>query len=239
MAVAGITALTFTDWSSFVGLDSGLGGWAVLVVAAVVSEALAIRRLDATKKTASSSSIMFIPLLASVELFGPASGVALMAVTGTFGELVRRKSVLRATFNVAQGIVATDVAGWAFLLFGGSRGGINGADGNALAHGQFIVPFIAFGLVFLALNHAAVALAIALSQQLRFMEIWVEIVRHSGAAWQDLSISPLAIAVAYGYVNLKIRGLLVVLIPLLFVRHAYGIVVQLRDANRDLLSALI
>lgn len=226
MAAAAITALTFTNWPAIRALHGdSAAGWAALVGIAVFSEALAVR-MDVGKKT-SSSSIMFIPLLASVQLFGPASAIALMAITGAVGEIVRRKDALHATFNVAQGIVAASVAGWAFTLCGGK------------ALELHIAPFVAFGLVFLTLNHAAVALAIAVSQQLRFVEMWFEIIGHSGATLQDLLISPFAIAVAYMYMQQKLIGLLAVLLPMVFVRHAYQTMVDVREANRDLLNALI
>lgn len=237
MALAAAMALTLTNWGSVARLPAGsLGGWIALVAVGLFSEALAIR-LDVAKETG-SSSIMFIPLLASVQLFGPASAVGLMAVTGAFGEIVRRKESIRAVFNVAQGIVATFFAGWAFTLFHGLPLELAGVPLPSL-YARQLLPFMAFGLVFLALNHAAVALAIAVNEDLRFAEIWADILSHPGASLQDLLVSPIAIAVAFMYVELKIAGILVVMLPLLFVRHAYATMLRLRDANRDLLNALI
>lgn len=238
MAGAASIALALTPWHSITQLPHGsLGGWLALVAVGVFSEAVAIR-LDVGKETG-SSSIMFIPLLASVQLFGPASAVGLMVVTGAFGEVVRRKESIRAVFNIAQGIVATFAAGWAFTLFHGLPLELATAPAHLVYPTGQLLPFMAFGFVFLALNHAAVALAIAVSQHLRFAEIWADILGHPGASLHDLLVSPIAIAVAFMYMELNIAGILVVMLPLLFVRHAYATMLRLRDANRDLLNALI
>jgi hypothetical protein len=69
MIVTALVALALTDWQPLLHL--GAGGWLGLVALlgmAVASESLAIR-LN-VGETASSSSITFIPLLASVQLFG-------------------------------------------------------------------------------------------------------------------------------------------------------------------------
>jgi putative nucleotidyltransferase with HDIG domain len=100
-------------------------------------------------------------------------------------------------------------------------------------------PFMAFGVVFLLLNHAAVSLAIAVHQRLRFVEVWGQVRGHSGGKLQDLLISPVAILVAFLYVQLRVTGILVVLLPLLFIRQSYWRASRLRDANQDLLKVLI
>jgi putative nucleotidyltransferase with HDIG domain len=239
MYAAAAAALALTDWSSLIHLRGpDLGAWAVLLCMGVLSESLAIR-LDVGKKSG-NSSITFIPLLASVQLFGPASAVVLMAATGAFGEfVVRRKEPLRATFNVAQWTIAASVAGWVFTLAHGTAYAVAAHPIVNLRDAVQFGPFIAFGVVFLVLNHAAVALVIALSQQLRFLEVFPDALGHSGGSLQDLLISPIAIAVAFLYVELSVAGIFIVLLPLLFIRQAYARMLQLRDANRDLLSALI
>lgn len=204
----------------------------------VISESLAIRLT--VGRSAGNSSITFIPLLASVQLFGPEAAVLLMAVTGISVEFaIRRNEAIRGLFNSAQLIFSTYVAGWAFVLAGGTALGDAGTLGQGLEVVQQLAAFVAFGLVFLALNHAAVSLAITLSQHLRFSEVWAKMLGHSGATLHDVLISPIAIAVAFLYVQAGVTGILVVLLPLLFVRHSYWTTSRLREANADLLKALV
>jgi putative nucleotidyltransferase with HDIG domain len=239
MCTLALVALGLTDWGLLTGLSKEhVLGLAALLGMGVLSEALSIRWT--VGKRAGNTSITFIPLLASVQLFGPPAAVVLMFVTGTVGEfLIRRKDLERGLFNIAQWTASTFVAGIAFEVLGGvalepSLGGAAPAD----FVGQ-LVPFVAFGIVFLALNHAAVSLAIALHQRLRFVEVWGQVLGHSGGKIQDLLISPVAIVVAFLYVQLRITGILVVLLPLLFIRQSYWRASRLRDANQDLLKVLI
>lgn len=241
MYAAAVGALALADWGSLIHLPfDALGGWAALVGMGLISEKLAVRLDVGRKGGSSSSSITFIPLLASVQLFGPASAVALEAITCASGEFFfRRKDPIRATFNVSQWIVAATLAGGAFTLLGGAPLGLSHTAGLSLRYRAQFVPFVAFGVVYLAVNHAAVALAIALSQQLKFADVLRDAMGTSGAGFEDLLISPIAIAVAFLYVELWVWGILVVLLPLLFVRHAYFTMVQLKEANDDLLKALV
>jgi putative nucleotidyltransferase with HDIG domain len=100
-------------------------------------------------------------------------------------------------------------------------------------------PFVSFGLLFLAVNHAAVALAITLSQGLPFRRVWQQVLANSGASLNDVLISPIALAVAFLYVQFSIAGILVLLLPMLFVRYSYLTTSKLREANADLLTALV
>ena len=55
----------------------------------------------------------------------------------------------------------------------------------------------------------------------------------------DFFISPLAIALAVLYLQLWVFGLPLIILPLIFIRQAYQTIVQLQQANRDLLTALV
>lgn len=233
MCLAAAICLFFTDWASLAALPSqSLVGLAGLVAVALLSESLAV---GIGTSAGGNSSITFLPLLASVQLFGPPAGVVLAVSTLSFVEfVVRRKPLDRAAFNVAQCVVATTLAGSAFVLLGGLP--IEGvADPNIT--GQ-LWPFVSFGLLFMAMNHAAVALAIALSQGVPFRRVWQKAL-DSTASLNDILISPIALAIAFLYVQFGLAGIVVVLLPMLFIRYSYLTTSKLRESNSDLLTALV
>jgi len=237
MWVGAAACLGITDWSSLSSLSpEGRAGLAGLVVVAILSESLAIGLIHVESRSVGKASITFLPLLASVQLFGPAGGIVLALATISFAELVvRRKSLFRTTFNVAQTIVATTVAGEAFHLLGGQP--LQGTSDPDIT-GQ-LWPFVSFGLLFLAINHAAVSLAITLSQGLPFRRVWQQVLANSGASLNDVLISPIALAVAFLYVQFGLPGILIVLLPMLFIRYSYLTTSKLRESNADLLTALV
>ena len=238
MCVAAVAGLVLTPWSSLIDLTaSNQAALVGLAVIALLFESVAIR-LSVGEKVGSASSIVFIPLLAGVQLFGPATGTALVTITILFGEfVVRRKGLQQGAFNVAQAIVAATVAGWAFTLLGGIP--LKSQPGGSITIASQLWPFITFGLVILALNHAAISLAITLSQGLPFRQVWAKMLRHSGGSLNDILISPIALAVAFLYVQAGIVRILVLLLPMVFIRYSYLAASRVREANEDLLKALV
>ena len=239
MSAAALTSLAFTDWHALTRLDrGGVVGLAALIGMGLLSESLAIRMK--LGRDSGNSSITFIPMLASVQLFGPAAAMILMPATGALGEfVVRRKGPIRGIFNVAQWTCATFLGGWAFTALGGTALEPGVGIGSAVALRDQLLPFMAFGLVFVAVNHLAVSSVVALSQGLRFSEVLSHMLGHSGASRNDILSSPIALAVAFLYLQVGVAGILVVLPPLLFVRHSYLATSRLREANADLLKALV
>jgi putative nucleotidyltransferase with HDIG domain len=238
MYIAAIVGAIVTDWSGLTSLpELALLGWVGLILIGILSEGLAIGL--SVGAASSTSSITFLPLLAAVQLFGPAPAVVLVCTTQVFGEfVVRRKSVPRGLFNVAQAVVGTVLGSFVFILFGGVP--LQAAVGaTAPTITEQLGPFVAFGLVFLAVNHAAVAMAITLSQGLPFRRVWGLVLSNSGASLNDILIAPIALAVAFLYVQFGIGGILVVLLPMLFIRYSYLTTSKLRDSNADLLTALV
>ncbi len=238
MYVAAVATAMAMDWSSLAALPrSAVLGWLGLILVGVLSEGLAIGLSVGAAK--STSSITFLPLLAAVQLFGPAAAVVLVCTTQVFGEfVVRRKPFSRALFNVSQAVVGTAVGGYLFLLMGGAPLQAELAGSTPTITHQ-LGPFIVFGLVFLAVNHAAVAMAITLSQRLPFRRVWGLVVSNSGGSLNDILVSPIALAVAFLYVQFGIGGILVVLLPMLFIRYSYLTTSKLRESNADLLTALV
>lgn len=212
-----------------------IGGWIALVALGLLSESLTLP-IKVGKTAKSTSSIIFLPLLASVLLFGPFPTVLLFAVTGVAGEfLIRKKETIKAVFNSSQYVFSTSVAGWVFTELGGRPLALAGQEvGVALA------AFFAYGFVFLLLNHAAVSLAITLNEGGKIRRVWALLAGRTGTnLFYDILVSPIAIAMAFLYMQLWIVGLFLIVLPLLFIRYAYQTILQLQQANRDLLTVLV
>jgi putative nucleotidyltransferase with HDIG domain len=244
MAVLALGALSLQEWDGLRALFGGsptgawdqILGWCALLSLALISESFALS-IKVGRSSSSTSSIIFLPLLTSVLLFGPTLTVLLMAVTGAVGEfLIRKKETIRAVFNAAQYVFSTSIAGWVFLALGGQPL----AFGESSMDLSGFFAFVAFGFVFLVVNHAAVSLAITLNEGVRLRKVWSRLVGRTGTnVIYDIAVSPIAIAVAFLYLQLYIFGLFLIVLPLLFIRHAYLTILQLQQANRDLLKALV
>lgn len=237
---AGILLVYFMDWGGLALIaPRDFWGLGVLALLGLVAEQQAL--IIKVGRVVGGSSIAFLPLLMLVLLYGPAATVAAMVVSGSVVEyLVRRNPPLRANFNIGQYVASAGLAGLAFELAGGvPLMGLPEGDRSGALLDQF-GPFILFGLVFLLVNNAAVAKVIALNQQLRFRDVWRDLVGRSGTnILSDLLIGPMAIAVAALYLQIGTIGLVLTILPLFFIRHSYLTTQQLQQANRDLLKALV
>lgn len=240
VCLAALGSLTFLDWASLFALDiPALSGFTALLVLGLISEGLSLSYT--VGKSAGNHSVSWIPALACVLLFGPTATVVFLASSNAIGEfLIRQKPPLRATFNVAQYIISSTLAGMAFVAFGGEA--LATVRGSAVG-GDFLPqfgPFIVFGIVLYSLNHILVTLAIAISQGLPFREVWGALVGSSGTnIIYDLLVSPIAIVAAFLYFELGITGLVLLLLPLFFIRESYLKNLQWQEANRDLLKVLV
>lgn len=240
MVALAVVLLAFLDWASLWSLSQvDLWGLGTLGLLALFSEQQALK--IGAGKVSGGSSVGFLPLFTMVLLFGPVAAVATMVVTGPAVEyLIRRKEPLRANFNIAQYISATALGGFAFTAAGGRALLAGGGAVSTTGLLEQVGPFILFAVVVLFVNNAAVALAIAISQQMAFSEVWSNLVARSGAnILSDLLVAPVAIAVASLYVQIGTLGIVLAILPLLFIRHSYLTTFRLQEANRDLLKALV
>lgn len=240
VCVSGAGASLLMDWGTLPRLAShDIWGLATLIGLALLAEAQAVS-IKVGRNTG-GNSISFLPLLTIVLLFGPAATVLAMFVNGVIAEyFIRRKEAQRANFNIGQYVLSTSVAGLTYMAAGGQPLMLlPGPVGSPEIISQ-LGPFVLFGVVFLVLNNTAVAGAIALSQGLELADVWLRLVGRTGNnLLSDLFIGPIAIAVAALYMQIRVTGLLLIILPLFFIRRSYLTALQLQQSNRDLLKALV
>ena len=231
--VAGVSAvalacLALAGWS--VPLNGAAAHWnalAAFIVLGFLSEASYLRLRVGQGET--SSSVAFIPVIASVLLFDT-GWAALIGATGMlavdYG--VRRKPGIKLAFNMSQVAIAVALASWAFQALGG-RPSLSRFDFNYVAICGAI-------LVYFFVNSGAVSVAVALGDRVPFRRAWARI---GGASlFYDFVSSPLAALLAFLFVKWQLPGILLLIVPIWFVRHIYQANFQLDQVNRDLLELM-
>lgn len=174
-------------------------------------------------------SIAFIVYLGSVLVFGPALGAIITAASFGAAWTLEKKPPLRIAFNVAQHVLSVIAGGTVYTSLGGQVP-IESLDGS-------LGPFVGLVVVFFAVNSTAVSVVVALSEQRRFDEVWLR----NTWSWvgYDLVASTLALGIAWLYLTLGIIGMALVVLPILFLRHAYLVNTQLQATNRELLELMV
>lgn len=176
------------------------------------------------------SSVAFVPFFASVALFAHPWPMLIAGITGLVVDtLVRRKEAIRTCFNVAQFMLGVGLSGLTYRALGGHVG----TDSFDVP----LLPFLGMVLTYFAVNTGTVSVAVALSNGISARETWDRIVSRY-ASW-DLVASFLALLLVFVYVELQVIGLVLVILPLFFVRHMYQMNVELERKNEELLEVLV
>jgi putative nucleotidyltransferase with HDIG domain len=216
------------------GTPSVLGGgflsawniFAALVGLAFLSEAVALRERVGTV----TSSVAFVAYLAAVLMLGPAWAMLIGGTTELLAEtIVRRKPAANILINTSKEVVAVGGAGYMYLF----AGGLPSVE-------QFSInlpAFVAAALTYFLLGNGAVATAVGLAQLETTGEAWHKIV-FKGLHENVLS-SSVAVLLAFLYIELQLIGLLIVVIPLFFVRALYRSNLELERTNRELLDLMV
>ena len=226
--VAGVL-LWRADWA-FTSVDSTRFLNAIVAFAALgVASEVAFLRLSIGTST---SSVSYIPSLASVVLLGPAWAMALAGSSMFVGEaLVRRKAALKVAFNVSNAVIAVGAAG---VLYE-SLGGRPSLDVFSAHHAP--LAFIVAVASYFVINSGSTAIAVALSSPTSLRASLHRLVGTS--LLFDLLSTPLALLMAYLYTTSELVGLIVVVIPLFLVRHVQSVNLRLEESNRELLELMV
>ena len=201
---------------------------AVFALLSIVSDSLFFK-IPIAKANA---SLAFIPLLATVALFGHPWPMFIGGSTALVVDtLIRRKSAIRVLFNTAQYMLAVGIGGWVYRVLGGSVG---------LAPETFsflFIPFVALVVTFFLVNHGSVALAVAFSSGVSVREAWGRV--GGRALVNDLFSSTLAILLVFLYVRLGPPGIAILVFPLFLVRQLYQMNRELQDELEEKLELMV
>jgi HD-GYP domain-containing protein (c-di-GMP phosphodiesterase class II) len=180
---------------------------------------------------ASIGSVSFIPWLAAILLSPSWVTVATIAVAVAAGEASRigRTSPVKASFNVAQYIVALTVSGTLFLWLGGQPISVDE---------RFVpIPYLVATVGFFVVNTASVAAVVALSERGSFAEIW----RRNTLG--NLVNDAIAIPVVFGFTlvvnRFGLAGIATIGALMLGLRQLYKVNAALETTNRELLEVLV
>jgi hypothetical protein len=202
--------------------------------------------LNTQLRLAAKGSTSFIMHMASALLFGGWWGAVIAAVSTLLGELSRGNPPIKIVFNVAQRILAVSLAALAYHALGGALppAYLGAAAGLASPEVQRDLGlFFVFASVYFLVNSAAVNTAIVLSSGRAFREVWNLNTR--GILVWDLAASVVGVLVAWLYIRFDAWlgfgsvGLIVVFVPIIAVRHVYGLYHQLEHSGQELLQVMV
>lgn len=225
---AALCALSAT-WTVPAADESRLWNGAVAFAVLGFLSAASYLRLRVGRSEA-SSSVAFIPYIAAVLLFDTGWAITITAAAELAAEYgVRKRPAVKIIFNVAQEVLAVALASWIYHSLGGQ---------SSLTHFLFApVATGAAALAYFVVNSTAVTCAVALSDEIRFDDAWRRIAGPSLV--YDVFSSALGPLLAFLYVKLQLPGILILVLPIFFVRHIYQVNIQLEQVNRDLLELMV
>src|SRR5690606_1854542 len=144
--------------------------------------------------------------------------------------LLRERVLWRATFNISQNVLGIGAGALVYTS-------LADPDSQTL---QVVFAFTLLTLTAFAVNILTVSGHYAIRQGERFTNVIRGIFGTGGGnLLYGLLASPVALAAAILYRQFDIGGLLMLILPLMLIRYSYLSKVQLQQANRDLLRALV
>ncbi|MBP9199434.1 MAG: HD-GYP domain-containing protein [Gemmatimonadales bacterium] len=191
-------------------------------------------------------STSFIIHMAAGVQFGGYWGALVAGLSTLMYQAFHRPVPIKLAFNVAQRSLSVAAALLAYKAAGGS---IQPSYLNAeislrsLEAQRDLALFIVVAVVYFAINTVALNTVIALSSGKRFREVWN--VNARGVLGYDIAASFLSIALAYVYtaaersLGFGALGFAAVLVPILVIRHIYGLYRKLQSSGRELLDLMV
>lgn len=230
-ALAWTTSLGFPGWWAFSSF---------LLIAFI------LETLNTQLRVEAKGSTSFIMHLAAALLFGGFWSGVLAGISTFLGELARGNQPLKVLFNVSQRIVAVVAAALVYTTLGGELPPAYLSPGVTLSSDALqrdLGLFFVFAALYFLLNSVLVSSVVAISTDRAFREVWSLNTR--GVLGYDLGASLISLLVAWLYtfverwVGFGPIGLIGVIIPIIAVRHVYGLYHQLQDSGQELLQLMV
>lgn len=232
---------------------SGAAVWSVRLpfpgwwpIATFLLVATLLESLHTRLRIAAKGSTSFIIHIATALLFGGWWAALVAAGSSLFDELARGSTGIKLVFNTAQRALAVSLAAIVYCALGGELPPAYLKSFATLASQvvqRDLGLFFVFAIVYFLVNSAAVTGAVALSAGRAFREVWNLNTR--GVLVYDLTASFVGVLVAWLYIRSEqwlgfgSLGLLGVIVPIIAVRHVYGLYHQLEESGQELLQVMV
>jgi putative nucleotidyltransferase with HDIG domain len=168
---------------------------------------------------------------AAIVLFGPVAAAWIDVVSGALVHgLVRPRPPARVLYNLSTYVLATLAGGAVFRALGGSSGGLSLAP-------RELVAFAGLGLTYFAVNTGLVSLILAARTASHPWRIWQ--VNYYWTVPHLLTFLPIGALVALVHGAWGVPALVLFLLPLLLVRHAFKLYLEMREDLVDFSTALV
>jgi hypothetical protein len=242
--VAAVALAAASAYASLYGSRLPFPGWWPL--ATFVFVATLLDSLNTQLRLGAIGSTSFIMHMSAALLFGGWWGAITAGLSTFLGEVVQEKPLIKILFNVSQRTLAVCLACIAYGAFGGHLPPSYIFGGATLASDlvqRDLGVFFVFASVYFVVNATAVNTAIVLSSGRAFREVWNLNTR--GVLAYDIAASAIAVLVAFLYTRFDrwlgfgSLGLIGVIVPIIAVRHVYGLYHQLEDSGQELLQVMV
>lgn len=176
-----------------------------------------------------SGSIGFIPFLSALLVAPSLPLVVAVGLAVLAAEVLQQQVMIKASFNVAQHVLATSLAVLVFFYLGGVP--LTGASTRSL------LPFAAAFTTFLLVNTFVVSGVIAVSQNRRAIQVWQQITH--GTVLYDFLALPVVYLFAWVYVAKGGWLASAIAVPLIGLRQLYKTNRQLETVNEEMLQLMV
>jgi hypothetical protein len=198
-------------------------------------------------RVSARGSVSFVMHISSAMLFGAFWGGVTAGVSVGINHSLAGTARKKTVFNVAQRVLSVTVSLLIYRLLGGSiPPSYLGGGFSTLLIGDVqrdVGLFFVFAALYFLINSALVSLAVALSSDRQFRDVWSLNTR--GILGYDIGASIMAMCVAWAYTyaqrtwNFGPYGLFFVIPPIIMVRYVYGLYHQLQHSGQELLQLMV
>lgn len=193
-----------------------------------------------------SGSTSFVVHMSAGVLFGGFWGGIVAAASTALEQLARGNLPAKLLFNTSQRAASVMGAVLIYRVVGGNLPPaylqMVGAVDSSLIQRDFFLFFV-FAASYFAINSVLVSGVIAITTDRQFRDVWSLNTR--GVIGYDLGASAIALFLAWLYTRLEVSwglgpvGVVVVILPIVAVRHVYGLYHQLQDSGQELLQVMV
>ncbi len=218
------------------------GLWALVSTCVV---AFVLERSALGLRVSASSSTSFVVHISTAALFGGFWSALVTAISTVADGVVRRLPVEKIIFNGAQRSLSVIAGALLYqVVLGGSLPPAFLASGAVTASEvqRDLFLFFLLSTTYVFVNKVLVAGVVSLSTSRPFREVWHLNAR--GMIAYDLGAGVISALVAWFYVKVDALGyapvgLLALVLPIVALRHVYGMYHELQESGQELLQVMV